>query len=159
MATRLPKTWQHAYFEDVATRLLKTWQHAYRRRGNTPTEDVATRLPTLQKEDEGALLGKMLEELNIKFALQLDLKPLTDRSGQEASDLHDPNDMLNVVFAGGSHSSCILDSVQDESVRILDSTVPGFRLTERATAEMAADIAEVCAELCVVVCQLHLLWS
>ena len=60
---------------------------------------MATRLPALQKEDEGALLGKMLEELNIKFALQLDLKPSTDRSGQEASDLHDPNDMLNVVFA------------------------------------------------------------
>jgi hypothetical protein len=35
---------------------------------------VATRLPALQKEDEGALLGKMLEELNIKFALQLDLE-------------------------------------------------------------------------------------
>jgi hypothetical protein len=34
---------------------------------------VATRLPTLQKEEEGALLGKMLEELNVKFALQLDL--------------------------------------------------------------------------------------
>ncbi len=100
----------------------------------------------------------MLEELYTKFALQLDLKPSTDRSGQEASDLHDPNDMLNVVFAGGSHSSPILDSVQDESVRILDSTVPGFRLTELATAEMAADIAEVCAELpdnnTVVVCQL-----
>jgi hypothetical protein len=66
--------------------------------------------------------------------------------------------MLNVVFAGGSHSSRILDSVQDESVRILDSTVPGFRLTERATAEMAADIAEVCAKLpdnnTFVVCQL-----
>jgi len=66
--------------------------------------------------------------------------------------------MLNVVFAGGSHSSRILDAVQDENVRILDSTVPGFRLTERATAEMAADIAEVCAELpdsnTVVVCQL-----
>ncbi len=63
-------------------------------------EDVASRLPALQKEDEGALLGKMLEELNIKFALQLDLKPSTDRSGQEVSDLHDPNDKLNVVFAG-----------------------------------------------------------
>jgi hypothetical protein len=119
---------------------------------------VATRLPALQKEEEGALLGKMLEELNLKFALQLDLKPSPDRSGQEASDLHDPNNILNVVFAGGSHSSRILDSVQDESVRILDSTVPGFRLTEPATAEMAADIAEVCAELpdnnTVVVCQL-----
>jgi lysophospholipase L1-like esterase len=121
-------------------------------------EDVATRLPTLQKEEEGLILGKMLEELNSKFALQLDLKPSTDRSGQEASDPHDPNDMLNVVFAGGSHSSRILDTIQDESVRILDSTVPGFRLTERATAEMAADIAEVCAELpdnnTIVVCQL-----
>ncbi len=65
---------------------------------------MATRLPTLQKEKEGLILGKMLEELNSKFALQLDLKPSTDRSGQEASDPHDPNDMLNVVFAGSSHS-------------------------------------------------------
>jgi hypothetical protein len=83
---------------------------------------------------------------------------LTDRSGQEASDLRDPPDTLNVVFAGGSHSSRILDSVQDESVRILDSTGSGFRLTEHSTAEMAADSADICAELpdnnTVVFCQL-----
>jgi hypothetical protein len=121
-------------------------------------EDVATRLPPLQEEDESRLVGVLIEELNNKFALQLDLQPLTDRSGQEASDRHDPLDMLNVVFAGGSHSSRILDTITADNVRILDATVPGFRLTERSAADMASEIADICSELpsenTVVVCQL-----
>jgi hypothetical protein len=121
-------------------------------------EDVATRLPPLQEEDESRLVGVLIEELNNKFALQLDLQPITDRSGQEASDRHDPSDMLNVVFAGGSHSSRILGTITAENVRILDATVPGFRLMECAAADMASEIAEICSELpsenTVVVCQL-----
>jgi hypothetical protein len=36
--------------------------------------------------------------------LKLDLCPSTDKFGQVATDMHDQTDMLNVVFAGGSHS-------------------------------------------------------
>ncbi len=110
-------------------------------------EDVATHLPTLKKEDESKLLGVLIEELNCKFALQLDPDPLTDRYGQEASGLHDHTDMLNVVFAGGSHSSRMLDQVSDPNTKLLDCTVPGFRLTERSVAEMAKDIKEIASEL------------
>ncbi len=91
---------------------------------------MATRLPALQEEDESKLVKIFLEELNSKFALQLDLQPYTDRSGKEATDRHDPSDMLNVVFAGGSHSSRILDTITADNVRVLDATVTGFRLTD-----------------------------
>jgi hypothetical protein len=119
---------------------------------------MVTCLPALQEEEESKLVGVIIKELNTKFALQLDLQPSTDRSGQEKTDRHDPSDMLNVVFAGGSHSSCILDTITADNVRILDATVPGFLLTERASTDMAAEIADICSELpsenTVVICQL-----
>ena len=93
-------------------------------------EDVATHLPTLKEEDEKSFLETMLEELKNTFALQLDLCPSTDKSCQVATDMHDQNDMLNVVFAGGSHSSLVIDHFQSQSIKVLDATVPGFRLTD-----------------------------
>jgi hypothetical protein len=52
-----------------------------------------------------------------------------------------------VVFAGGSHSSRMLDQISDPNIKLLDCTVPGFRITERSIAEMAKDIKEVASEL------------
>jgi hypothetical protein len=92
-------------------------------------------------------LGVLIEELNCKFALQLDPDPITDRYSQEASGLHDHSDMLNVVFAGGSHSSRMLDQISDPDIKLMDRTVPGFRITERSVAEMAKDIKEIASEL------------
>jgi len=102
-------------------------------------EDVALHLPTLKKEDQKNFLGIMLEELNNTFALQLDLCPSTDKSGQVATDMHDQTDMLNVVFAGGSHSSRVIDHFQSQSIKVLDATVPGFRLTDSLTQSMEGD--------------------
>ena len=34
--------------------------------------------------------------------------------------------MLNVVFAGGSHSSRMLDQISDPNTKLLDCTVLGF---------------------------------
>ncbi len=66
-------------------------------------EDMATCLPALQEEEEKKLLGIMLEELNEKFALQLDLEPATDRSSQSASDYRESNS-ISMILAGSSHS-------------------------------------------------------
>jgi len=110
-------------------------------------EDVATHLPSLKKEEESKLVGVLIEELNYKFALQLDPDPTTDRYSQEASGPHDHSDMLNVAFAGGSHSSRMLDQISDPNLKLLDCTVPGFRLTERSVAEMAKDIKGIASEL------------
>jgi hypothetical protein len=89
----------------------------------------------------------MLEELNSTFALQLDPCPSTDKSGQVATDLHDQTDMLNVVFAGGSHSSRVIDHFQSESIKILDVTVPGFRLIDRYVESMEGDLSEILKDL------------
>jgi len=110
-------------------------------------EDVATHLPSLKKEDESKILGVLIEELNCKFALQLDPDPMTDRYSQEASGLHDHSDMLNVVFAGGSHSSRMLDQISDPNLKLLDCTVPGFRITEQSVADMAKEIKGIASEL------------
>jgi len=53
--------------------------------------------------------------------------------------MHDQTDMLNVVFAGGSHSSRVIDHFQSQSIKVLDATVPGFRLTDSLTQSMEGD--------------------
>jgi hypothetical protein len=89
----------------------------------------------------------MLEELNNTFAFQLDLCPSTDKSSQVATDMHDQNDMLNVVFAGGSHSSRVIDHFHTGNIKVLDATVPGFRLTDRFTQSMEGDLSEITKDL------------
>ncbi len=108
---------------------------------------MATHLPTLKEEDEKKFLGIMLDELNNMFALQLDLCPSTDKSSQVATDMHDQNDMLNVVFVGGSLSSRVIDHFHSENIKVLDATVPGFRLTDRFTQAMEGDLSEILKEL------------
>ncbi len=69
----------------------------------------------------------MLEELNEKFALHLDLELSTDRSCQ----VHQ-ND-----FAGSSHSARTFDVIDRAGNNLLDTTVPGFRLRPESTTKMA----------------------
>jgi hypothetical protein len=68
----------------------------------------------------------MLDELNNMYALQLDLCPSKDRSGQAATDQHDQTDMLNMVFHGGSDSSRVFDHIHPEHIKLLDATVPAL---------------------------------
>ncbi len=88
-------------------------------------EDLATCLPALQEEEEKKLLGVLIEDLNEKFALQLDLEPLTDRSSQSASDYME-SDAISMIFAGSSHSARTLDVIDRDGINLLDATVPGF---------------------------------
>ncbi len=54
-------------------------------------EDLARSLPALEEGDEQLFLNIMLEELNSKFALQLNLSPITDWSCQTATDTQAEN--------------------------------------------------------------------
>jgi hypothetical protein len=87
-------------------------------------EDLATCLPALQEEDEKKLLGVLIEELNEKFALQLDLEPSTDRSSQPASDYME-SDFFSMIFAGSSHSARTVDVIDRGGLNLLDATIPG----------------------------------
>jgi len=66
---------------------------------------MATSLPSLQEEEEKKLLGTMLEELNDKFALQLDLEPSTDRSSQSASDYRESNSISMILVTIHIHNN------------------------------------------------------
>jgi hypothetical protein len=105
-------------------------------------EDLATSLPTLQEEDEKKLLGVLIEELNEKFALQLDLEPSTDRSSQSASDFME-HDSLSMIFAGSSHSARTIDVIERGGLNLLDATTPGFRLCPETVGKMAEDIKDL----------------
>jgi hypothetical protein len=83
----------------------------------------------------------MLEELNEKFALRLDTDPVTDRSSQLATDSPDEQ-CHNIVLAGGSHSVRLIDHLESANLRVVDSTVPGFRITDTSIADMVADLTE-----------------
>jgi hypothetical protein len=98
----------------------------------------ATCLPALQKEDEKKLLGVLIEELNKKFALQLDLEPSMDRSSQLASD-YTESESVSMIFAGSSHSARALDMIDREGVNLLDAISPGYRLSPDTVGKMADD--------------------
>ncbi len=52
-----------------------------------------------------------------------------------------------MVFAGGSQSSRVIDHFQSEKVKVLDATVPGFRLNDRFTQAMEGDLADILKDL------------
>jgi hypothetical protein len=109
-------------------------------------EDLPGSLPALGEEDERAFLHVMLSELNNKFALQLDTCPVTDRSSQLGTDTTDEC-RFGIVLAGSSHSVRLIDPLESTNLRVVDSTTPGFRVTEQSVADMAAELAEKVSDL------------
>jgi hypothetical protein len=109
-------------------------------------EDLPGSLPALGEGDEQSFLQTFLTELNIKFALQLDAFPSTDRTSQLAPDSPDRN-CFGIVLAGGSHSVRLIDQLESANLMVVDSTVPGFHITEKSVMEMATDLAEKIRDL------------
>jgi hypothetical protein len=109
-------------------------------------EDLPRSLPTLGEEDKRSFIQIMFAELNAKFALQLDTCPNTDRSCQLATDNPD-KDRFGIVLAGSSHSVRLIDHLESANLRVVDSTVPGFRISETAVAELSAELAEKISDL------------
>jgi hypothetical protein len=109
-------------------------------------EDLSRSLPTLVEGDEQSFLEIMLEELNVKFALQLDPSPITDWSGQSATDPQTESGLC-ILLAGSSHSSRLIDPLESAHLTVVDSMVPGFRITESSVSAMASDMEEKLSEL------------
>jgi hypothetical protein len=109
-------------------------------------EDLPGSLPALGEGDERAFLHVMLSELNNKFALQLDTCPIKDRSSQLGTD--NTNECrFGIVLAGSSHSVRLIDPLESTNLRVVDSTIPGFRVTDQSVAEMATELAEKVLDL------------
>jgi hypothetical protein len=52
-----------------------------------------------------------------------------------------------ILLAGASHSVRLIDHLESANLTVVDSTVPGFRVSERSVSEMTADITEKLAKL------------
>jgi hypothetical protein len=109
-------------------------------------EDLPRSLTTLGEEDERSFIQIMFAELNDKFALQLDTCPITDRSCQLATDNPD-EDRLGIVLAGSSHSVRLIDHLESANLRVVDSTVPGFCISETSVADLSAELADKISDL------------
>jgi hypothetical protein len=96
--------------------------------------------------DELRLLTVMLEELNLKFALQLDLSPNTDRSCPLATDEPDEEGIV-IVLAGSSHSTRLNDHLESANCKVGDSTVSCFRVSESSVSAMVEYLTEKSADL------------
>jgi hypothetical protein len=83
----------------------------------------------------------MLDELNGRFALQLDLSPITGWSCKSPTD-NQPESDITVLLAGSSHSTRLIHPLETARLTVIDCTVPGFCITESSVASMAADIEE-----------------
>jgi hypothetical protein len=109
-------------------------------------EDLPRSLPSLGEKDEAAFRNVMLSELNVKFTLQLDPCPITDRSCQLATDAPE-EERACMVLVGASHAMRLIDHLELANLTVVHSTVPGFRITDSSIGELAAELAERVSDL------------
>jgi hypothetical protein len=88
----------------------------------------------------------MLTELNDKFALQLDTSPCTDRSAYGAADSETESDIV-IALAGSSHSSRLAGPLTDTYLKVVDVSVPGFRISENSVELMTEELTAAIADL------------
>ncbi len=108
--------------------------------------DLPAGLPVLSEGEELKFLSSLLVELNEKFALQLDTSPCTDRSAFSAADSETESDIV-IALAGSSHSSRLAAPLTDTYLKVVDVSVPGFRISESTVAQMAEELTSAIADL------------
>ncbi len=109
-------------------------------------EDLPSGLPILSAEEELSFLSVMLEELNKKFALQLDVSPCTERTGHSAVDSETESEIV-ISLAGTSHLCRLSGPLADTYLKVMDVSVPGFRISEKSVELMVEDLTAVLADL------------
>ncbi len=109
-------------------------------------DDLPGGLPILTAEQEANFLTGMLDELNEKFALQLDTCPCTDRSGHCAADSETDSEIV-IALAGSSHSSRLAGPLTDTYLKVVDVSVPGFHISEKSVELMVEDLTSALADL------------
>ena len=105
--------------------------------------NIATALPPMTSLEEKAFLSTLLQELNLEFALQLDISPKVDRLP------HTPevSGSRTLIFGGGSHAGRLAAAVGAIYPEVVDLTFGGWKLSEKATEDLAYDIENVMEDL------------
>ena len=103
-------------------------------------ENLASDLPTLAEKDELKVVRVLIGELNDKFALQLDPNPSTARFGSVDNSTEFNESRFIIALAGSSHASRLQEPLASTHLQVVDVSVPGFRISERAVSSMVSDM-------------------
>jgi len=93
-------------------------------------------------DDESEFLRKLTEELNGTFALNLDPNPVKKCGAKSQMVGNEWLQDVNVVVAGGSHAGRLAQALQANFNNVVDLTLSGWKLSERAATDLAEDIRE-----------------
>ena len=113
------------------------------------SEGFGDQVSLCQPIDEGQeheLLSSMIDELNMKCGLELSHEfSLYRPSITSEPDREDVTEgqLERVVMVGGSHSSRLIDEIDETCLEVMDITVPGWRVTESNVNEKAKELAEI----------------
>ncbi len=113
------------------------------------SEGFGDQVSLCQPIDEGQeheLLSSMIDELNMKCGLELSHEfSLYRPSITSEPDRDDVTEgqLERVVMVGGSHSSRLIDEIDETCLEVMDITVPGWRVTESNVDEKAKELAEI----------------
>jgi hypothetical protein len=110
--------------------------------------DQASLCQPIDEGQEHELLSSMIDELNMKCGLELSHEiSLYRPSITSEPDREDVTEgqLERVVMVGGSHSSRLIDEIDETCLEVMDITVPGWRVTESNVNEKAKELAEIVA--------------
>ena len=88
-------------------------------------------------------LSTLLQELNLKFALQLDISPKVDRLPPTT----EVSSSRTLIFGGGSHAGRLALAVGAIYPEVVDLTASGWKLSEKSAEDLAFDLENVLDDL------------
>jgi hypothetical protein len=97
--------------------------------------DLPAGLPILSEDEELKFLSG-----------QLDTSPCTYRSACSAADSETDSDIV-IALARSSHSSRLAGPLADAYLKVVDVSVPGFRISESSVEQMVEDPTSAIADL------------
>jgi hypothetical protein len=104
---------------------------------------VPDKIEPLSEAVESELLNELILELNTKF--MTDLAPLTSEHGYTSHD-ENPAANLRYIIIGGSHASRLADCMDDQDIKVVDLTMPGWLITEKSIDKAVTDLVKVLEE-------------
>ena len=88
-------------------------------------------------------LSTLLQELNLEFALQLDISPKVDRLPPTT----EVSSSRTLIFGGGSHAGRLALAVGAIYPEVVDLTAGGWKLSEKSAEDLAFDLENVLDDL------------
>ncbi len=84
--------------------------------------------------------------IRIRIRIRIRNTACTDRTGHSAADSETESEIV-IALAGSSHSSRLAGPLTDTYLKVVDVSVPGFRISEKSVELMVEDLTSAFADL------------